>query len=306
MRTDNGSRPIARPQFLRHGDRRLFTLGFEPAGDCIGSVLYLPPFAEEMNRCRSHVAGQARALAGMGLHTMLLDPCGTGESDGRFEDATWQAWVDDAVAAARALLAQRPGQPLTLWGLRTGALLAADVARALAADATAPVRPRLLLWQPVVDGKLFLNQYLRLRIASQMVAEADRETTDQIRSRLAAGEVLEVAGYPLTGAMADRLAAARLDAASLPAGTELAWLEVVAKPEQPLGPASRRVLDALNAAGHAAHSLAVACPMVWQIHERVDAPELLAATRTLLQPWLQPGLPPQDAQAATAGAGQEP
>ena len=46
------------PQFLTLNGRRLFALRIEPVGPCRGSVLYLPPFAEEMNRCRSHVAAQ--------------------------------------------------------------------------------------------------------------------------------------------------------------------------------------------------------------------------------------------------------
>ena len=56
---------VTLPGFVEVAGRRLFTLEFIPGGACRGAVLYLPPFAEEMNRLRSHVAAQARALVGL-------------------------------------------------------------------------------------------------------------------------------------------------------------------------------------------------------------------------------------------------
>lgn len=265
-----------RPMFLELNGRQLFALQVAPTRPCIGNVLYLPAFAEEMNRFRSHATAAARALATAGYQCLLLDPHGTGESEGEIVDGDWDAWLDDAAAAGHWLIAQN-GQPLTLWGVRTGALLAAEVA----AKALVEVQG-LLFWQPVSDGKLFLNQYLRLRIASQLVKDTERETTDTIRARLAAGEVLEVAGYPLTGGLADSLAARRLDSLLAHAHQRIAWAEVVAKPGQPLALPSRKLLDQLQAAGTQVVSEAVSCPMVWQVHERVDAPELSVATLRLM------------------------
>lgn len=267
---------VYRPGFHDFNGRRLFGLEVVPTGPCRGAVLYLPPFAEEMNRLRSHVATQARALAAAGWHCLLLDPYGTGESDGRIIDADWDTWRADAGEAGR-WLAQTTGQSLTLWGVRTGALLAAEVAAS-----SPPLAARLLFWQPVLDGKLFLNQYLRLRIASQMVNDTERETTDTIRARLAAGEVLEVAGYPLTAAVADGMASRKLSDALTRSTLPIAWAEVVAKPDQPLSVPSRKLVDSLQAAGRHVDVEAVACPMVWQVHERVDAVELIQATSRLL------------------------
>lgn len=264
------------PLFFDLNGRRLFALHVTPTGPCTGAVLYLPPFAEEMNRCRSHVAAMARALAATGLQCLLLDPLGTGESDGDITDGDWDLWRDDAVAAARWLQTQG-GQPLTLWGIRTGALLAAEVA----ASADVPVS-RLLYWQPVLDGKMFLNQYLRLRIASQLVNDAERETTEQIRERLSGGEAIEVAGYALTGRLADALASRRLAAAKPPAGARVDWIEVVAKPEQPLALPSRKLVDTLVAAGTEVRAETVACPMIWQLHRRDDAPEIEALTLRMM------------------------
>ena len=280
MPPDTAKTWTCRPLFLPFNGRRLFALDVAPTGRCLGNVLYLPAFAEEMNRFRSHAAEAARMLAAQGFQCLLLDPFGTGESDGDIVDGDWDLWLEDAAAAAR-WLQDRNGQPLTLWGVRTGALLAAEVAARLDATGTTGT-PSLLLWQPVVDGKQFLNQYLRLRIASQLVQEADRETTETIRARLRAGEVLEIAGYPLTGAVADSLAARRLDQVLGGAQPHVGWIEVVARPDSPLALPSRKLLDQWAAAGLSVSGEPVCCPMVWQVHERVEAPELTAATLRLM------------------------
>lgn len=261
-------------RFLQVNGRRLFALDVMPTQPRTGTVLYLPPFAEEMNRLRSHVASMARALASEGLRCVLLDPFGTGESDGHITDADWDHWLQDTEAACQ-WLADQDGHPPTLWGARTGALLAAEVSRR---PQLYPSPGRLLLWQPVLDGKLFLTQYLRLRIASQVVKDSERETTDQIRARLTAGEIVEVAGYPLTGRIADQLATRRLADLTPPEGWQVSWIEVAAKPEQPLGPASQKAVEAWRAKGVAVQAITAASPMVWQVHRREEAPELQQAT----------------------------
>lgn len=262
--------------FLPVNGRRLFALQIVPTGPCLGSVLYLPPFAEEMNRCRSTAAAMARALAAQGWQVLLLDPLGTGESDGEVTDGDWDLWCADAAAAAQWLASQTGHAPM-LWGMRTGALMAAELAARHGAGA------QLLLWQPVLDGKLFLNQYLRLRIASQMVRDGDRETTDSIRHQLSQGMAVEIAGYPLTGRLADAMADRRLaDWTAALAGRQIFWVEVVAKADQPLALPSRKTIDGLQAAGASVHHTNVACPMVWQLQERSDTQPLLQASLDLL------------------------
>lgn len=262
------------PMFLTLNGRRLFALQVAPRGAVQGTVLYLPPFAEEMNRCRNHVAATARALAARGQRVLLLDLYGTGESDGQIAEPDWGLWRDDAVAAARGLHADAGGLPLTLWGLRTGALLAADVA------AAAPELPlaRLLFWQPVLDGKTFINQHLRLRMASQLVHDGDRETSESLRARLAAGEPIEVAGYPLSGAMADSLGARRIGDLPSLARQPLAWIDVVTRPDQKLALPSQKLVDSLRAAGGQVEVQQVVAPQIWQTNDREHAPALLDAT----------------------------
>src|SRR5690606_29370002 len=117
-------------------------------------------------------------LAALGIDVLLLDPFGTGDSAGDFGEARWETWRADAEAAV-AWLGERCGGPVGLWGLRLGAVLAADVA----AQANGRIA-YLVLWQPVLFGERFLTQFLRLRVAAGMGGQAVQETTKDLRARL--------------------------------------------------------------------------------------------------------------------------
>ncbi len=80
-----------------------------------------------MDRCRAWLAEQARALAGIGLACLLLDLYGTGDSEGDLAALDWETWLDDVERTA-AWFKARTGLAPMLWGLRTGALLAAELA----------------------------------------------------------------------------------------------------------------------------------------------------------------------------------
>lgn len=171
-----------------------------------GGIVYLHPFAEEMNRSRAVVARQARAFAAAGYAVLQIDLHGCGDSAGDFGEASWDHWRTDAHAALQ-LLQTRFDVPLCLWGLRSGALLAGEVARELAAGIS------LLLWQPVLSGKQHLQQFLRLGLAADMlegrVGEGAR-SSEMLLAELENGHSVEIAGYALAPALARGLAASAL------------------------------------------------------------------------------------------------
>ena len=107
-----------------------FCLFHPPQGVPRGRVLYLHPFAEELNTTRRVVAQQARALAQAGFAVLQIDLLGCGDSSGDFADASWEAWLDDAQQAYGWLTDHATG-PLWLWGMRSGALLATALAARL-------------------------------------------------------------------------------------------------------------------------------------------------------------------------------
>lgn len=262
------------PLFIDGAAGRVFGLYFPPVGTAKGALLYVPPFAEEMNRCRNLVAEQARALAQLGWGCLLIDPYGTGDSEGELVDADWALWRQDVQRAAE-WLTRKTRLPVTLWGLRLGALLAADVAQ------QTPERfAALLLWQPVVDGKLFLTQVLRQRVAYLMDRGLPAETTDQMRQAMQQGENVEVAGYTLSQRLVESIDNARLSGFSALQGQHIDWFENVSEPGKPLTPASLKAIDQLNAA-NTVRVHPFSAPPIWQLHDRDYAPDLIAKTVAL-------------------------
>jgi exosortase A-associated hydrolase 2 len=234
--------------------------------------VYVHPFCEEMNKARRMAARQSRRLAAAGHAVLQIDLFGCGDSSGELRDARWHTWKRD-VGAAIGWLKARVGGPVSLWGLRLGATLAADVAR----DPGLGVE-HLILWQPVGSGELFLRQFLRLRLAAEMLAEgAAQSGVRELREALARGSPLEIAGYDLHPQLAAEIEALRL-ADLVPAAKRVHWLEVVAQAEPELGPASRRTLAAWQAKGLDVRAAAVTGEPFWSTLEITECEALLAAT----------------------------
>ncbi len=270
--TNNPASARALPFFLDSLPGQRFCVYHPPAGTCRGAILYIHPFGEEMNKSRRAVALQARALSALGYGVLLLDLHGCGDSSGDFGEARWEHWQGD-VAAGVGWLERELGRPVSLWGLRLGALLALEHAHAAAAGAI----ERVVLWQPVLAGGTFLKQFLRLRVAGEMMGEQKGGGTEALLAALHAGEALEIAGYELAPQLATAIetrSAAALTVRSCP----VHWLEVVSDPARPLPPASVRVIDGWRAAGVDVDAGNVPGQAFWATQEITDCPALMNAT----------------------------
>jgi len=243
----------AEPFFLKADGGQRFCLYHPPAGPARGALLYVHPFAEELNRARRMAALQARAFAAAGHAVLQIDLAGCGDSSGDFGDARWELWKAD-LALAAAWLRERTDAPLRLWGLRLGALLALDYAR----TAAHPVAG-MLLWQPVLKGSTYLTQFLRLRLAGALLADGDAGGgTAQLRAALLAGEALEIAGYDLDPHLARALDALDPLDAFRPA-CPVDWIEAVSQAGAEPSPGAARAAAAWCDAGvdlrlHPVHS----------------------------------------------------
>lgn len=256
-----------------------------------GRVLYLHPFAEELNCTRRMAASQARALAQAGHAVLQIDLLGCGDSSGDFGDATWAAWLDDAQAAHRWLMEQaEPGGnngPLWLWGTRAGALLAAQLAGRLQEAGSGPAH--LLLWQPVASGQHMLQQFLRLHAASQWLGTGSTGASETPPAQaLAQGHTVHIAGYPLSPALAQGLSDARLTPPTSGQPRRLVWLEVSAAESPAVSPATNKPLAAWRAAGWHVQAEAVHGQAFWQTVDTDGAPALIAATLAALAGTQQP------------------
>jgi len=235
-------------------------------------VLYVHPFAEELNKSRRMAALQARRLATMGFAVMMPDLHGCGDSSGDFGDARWDLWIQDLDRCLDWLL-HRYSEPVIVWGLRTGCLLIGDWL------GMREIRPAAALyWQPVTSGELFLTQFLRLRMAAGMIA-GNKETRALLRSRLDAGETLEVAGYSLSPELAARLATVRLEP---PPVAAVLWLEVTMGESGELPPASQRIVELWRRRGVPVDTAAITGEPFWLTQEIVEVRAFLDITLELL------------------------
>ncbi|MEC5161281.1 MULTISPECIES: hydrolase 2, exosortase A system-associated [unclassified Janthinobacterium] len=273
------------PFFLPASPGERYCLFYQPAPEQTprGAILYVHPFGEELNKSRRMAAQQARAFAALGYSVLQIDLYGCGDSSGDFASARWHIWKRDLVLACE-WLTRRVAGPLSLWGLRLGALLALDLAN----RAPRPLE-RVILWHPVFKGKTHLDQFLRMRVASRMLAanvdarndtDADADAgAPSARQELAAGIAVEVGGYLLAPELAAAIDA--LDGGGQPPHCALLWLEMMAN-DGAVGPAAARQAASWRSAGAALTLLPVRGQAFWSSTEIVECQPLLATTTTAL------------------------
>ncbi|HEV2678772.1 MAG TPA: hypothetical protein VGV37_29865 [Aliidongia sp.] len=259
------------PLYLDGPNGALFAVWHRPAGSASDTVLYLPPFAEEMNRSRRTIALLGRAMTARGLGLFVLDPFGTGDSAGGFEEASWTGWLADAQAAVRFITAEGHRVAGTM-GLRTGALLALATARTERLE-------RAVLCQPVESGLAFVTGLMRSRIAGAQAGDGPRVTTAGLRETLATGSCIEIMGYQLSPALCAGLEAATLVEAGSGFAGRIDWLQLTSRPT---GPLPQKTADevarlAAVAAGTVA-SQAVEAPSFWLLEEPPPADRFVLET----------------------------
>ena len=266
---------------------RRYALYHAPAaGLATGMVVHVHPFAEEMNKARRMTALQSRALAQAGFAVLQIDLLGCGDSAGDFGDATWAQWVVDVVHACEWLQTRQrdelPGgratPPLWLWGVRAGCLIAAEAAARLRSSCN------FLFWQPSVSGAPLLSQFLRMRVAGDLIGGAAKGVMAQLRHELSGGHGVEVAGYLLSPAMSSGLerAALRPPAGAATSSVRVEWFEVSPLEGATLSPAATQAATHWREAGFSIRTHLVRGPAFWQTTEIEDAPELLTATLAAL------------------------
>ena len=220
---------------------------------------------------------QCRRLAAEGYAVLQIDLFGCGDSSGNLGDARWGIWKQDLQAAVGWLKSRVDG-PLGLWGMRLGAMLAADVAR----DPGMGIE-QLLLWQPVSSGEQFLTQFLWLRLANEMISGGAAQTgVRELRKMLASGVTLEIAGYDLHPQLAAEIEGLRL-ADLVPAVKRVHCLEVTTQAEPRPSPATQRTLEAWRLKGLDVREAAVKGEPFWSMIEVSECEALLAATEGSLK-----------------------
>lgn len=268
----------AEPFFLKTDQGERFCLYYQPSQDKIvhGIFIYVHPFAEEMNKSRHMVALQSRAFAAIGFGVLQIDLFGCGDSSGDFKDASWQIWKQDILAAKRWLESQTSA-PIYLWGLRLGAMLVLDFAKD-----SKDIFSSIVIWQPVINGHSFLTQFLRLKLASQMMTrDTDKLTGIQaMRDVLATGVSLEIAGYKLSSQLAIMIDSLKMSELIV-TQSSIHWFEITPETGRSLSPAGMAVVNSWNQSGVNPDIQLVPCQPFWATQEITECSELITATSKL-------------------------
>lgn len=146
------------PYFFGDSDRSLYGVYDPPRSSTMldEGVLFCYPLAQEY--MRSHWASRqlVKQLSKTGFHCMRFDYYGSGDSAGDSIDGSMEHWHSDVDTGLTELKDMAGVMKVSMVGLRFGAAIAA----------TAPVQAHkvrsLVLWDPVVSGKAYMEDLRRL------------------------------------------------------------------------------------------------------------------------------------------------
>ncbi|MBI2193212.1 MAG: alpha/beta hydrolase [Armatimonadetes bacterium] len=156
---------------------------YTPGQNPTGGVLLLSPLFEEKRSAHRAMAEFACALADRGMAVLQPDLTGCGNGPGFLQDTSLAQWSED-IRDALSWLRQRSGSnPVYLAGCRMGGLLGGWylVRRPEAAS-------RLLLWNPVTSGGVYLSTARKRRMIQDSMTRA--EERPRIEEREVEGQVL--------------------------------------------------------------------------------------------------------------------
>jgi len=261
--------------FFMPGERgKLFSIFYPPlnAEKSIGGILYIHPFAEEMNKSRRMTSLQAREFTKLGYAVLVIDLYGCGDSEGELINASWNLWVRDLLKALEWLEKHCDGK-IILWGLRLGALLSLQLA-----EETKIKIDQVILWQPTLNGSIALTEFLRITLAGNIISKnGNKITTNDIKQQLFSGKTLELSGYDLNPELAKEINTA--DILSYELSTfPIHWFEVVRDISQPVSPAINKIIDTWKMKNLDIIHKRVCCENFWSAGDIKECPALIQAT----------------------------
>ncbi len=158
------------------------------------SVLLCAPVGLEYMRTHYALRLLAQQLADAGLHVLRFDYHGTGDSAGEVGIGQFGIWAEDVCIALRELADISGVETATIVGLRMGAALAVEALAGGTEKAQA-----LVLWDPVVSGRAFLEGQERMHAEmSEVRATPPRQTDELLGERFPADLRAAIRGFPMS------------------------------------------------------------------------------------------------------------
>lgn len=238
------------------------------------AVVLLPPFAEEMNKSRHLLSAVMRKLAANGFSCYMLDNYGTGDSEGDLDNATTATWRAD-LQQLLATLAADGYSNVSFVAVRFGALQLFDLLN----QATLPLPlEQIVFWQPIFDIAKFWQQFSRIKVA-EIMASGSKSSQKELEQQLAAGQTIEIAGYPISPTFYHSLQQMNTALPALLSDITLSWFET-----SQLGSLALPVQNMLQQLQQQTNLnfIPLKSEPYWQTTELASADELIAATVRLL------------------------
>lgn len=180
--------------FFENEGVRIFGVLHHPQAKSDGGLVFCYPFAEERQEAHRVLVNFARNLAQGGFSVLRFDYRGTGDSEGDFGDYDFHSRIKDILRAIEVIKEKTAVRKLGLFGLRLGATLAI-----LAAKEVGEVH-FMVLWEPILNIKAYLHQFLRKNLAIQLATYKEiKVTREELINQLLKGEKVNVEGYWLSG-----------------------------------------------------------------------------------------------------------
>lgn len=238
----------------------------------------MPPFAEEMNKSRRMFSLLANALVNQGQGCLLVDLYGTGDSAGDFVDARWENWREDIIDSLR-WMKSHGAEEISIVALRMGALIALDVLQ----DAKLNLR-RVVLWQPISNGKLMLSQFLRIRLAANLFSSnQEKETSKGLMQRLEQGQSVEVGGYELSADLYKAISNLSVSSFATEGYPPIHWIDVTNSPDAELSLASKKQIKEWRSRHVKITEMIQRGEPFWSLQEINVIPALIDSTRYILR-----------------------
>lgn len=164
------------------------------------AVVLCYPIGQEYIRSHRAFYQLAVHLSQVGFHVFRFDYFGCGDSDGDFEEGSLLQWTNDIHTAINEIQERSGVKSICLIGLRMGATLALQ-----AASVSRDVKS-VVLWEPVFDGKRYLEE---LRKLQEQIFGDGPNRLKQDRKRSGLNE--EILGFLFTAKLREEMEMIKVD-----------------------------------------------------------------------------------------------
>lgn len=155
------------PFYFGDADKPLFGIHHQPKSSQFqdASIVLCNPIGFEYGRAHSVIRYLAKKIALNGYHVLRFDYFATGDSSGYSHDITISQCIKNIELACDEIKIMSATRKVSVIGYRYGALLAAYASQSYKFN-------HLVMWDPVVDGEVYLNDLQGMH--SQMLKDPDR------------------------------------------------------------------------------------------------------------------------------------